>query len=53
MFMLAALVLQPTNMSALPGIAYESTFRSDQDLEFGIFIGFDVVWNAYLPKDAV
>jgi hypothetical protein len=43
MFMLAALIFQPNNISALPGIAYESTFRSDQDLEFGIFFGFEVM----------
>ena len=43
MFMLAALILQSNNMSALPGIAYESTFRSDQYLEFGISIGFEVM----------
>jgi hypothetical protein len=43
MFMLAALMFQPNNMSVLPGIAYESTFRSDQDLEFGISVGFEVM----------
>jgi len=39
MFMLAALIFQPKNMS----IAYESTFRTDQDLEFGIFFDFEVM----------